>query len=122
MKNRKILVVDDEPFILRSLTYVLKREGYETFTATDGEAALAVIAQEKPELIFLDVMIPKKNGFQVCQEVKNNPEFKNTRVVLLTAKGQESDRQKGKEVGADDYIAKPFSPSRIVQSVRDTLG
>jgi DNA-binding response OmpR family regulator len=117
----KILVVDDEPFILRSLLFILKKEGYQVASATDGEEALAQIAREKPDLVFLDVMMPKKDGYEVCRILKADPALSDIYVLLLTAKGQTKDREKGIDVGADEYITKPFSPSMVVEKVRAIL-
>jgi DNA-binding response OmpR family regulator len=121
MAARKILVVDDEPFICRSLTFVLKKENYEVFEARNGEEGLAAIRLHKPDLVFLDVMMPKINGFEVTERVRQDPELAGTRIVLLTAKGQESDREVGKNAGADDYMTKPFSPTKILERVRQML-
>ena len=116
-----ILVVDDEPFILRSLTFVLRKEGFEVIEARDGEEAMQQIRTHHPVLVFLDVMMPKKNGYEVCEEVKSDPELADTFVIMLTAKGQESDRDKGLAMGADEYMTKPFSPSKITERVREIL-
>jgi DNA-binding response OmpR family regulator len=121
MAAQRILVVDDEPFILRSLTYVLEREGFAVLSARDGAEALTVAKREKPDLVYLDVMIPKKNGFDVLAEIRATPELSHTRVILLTAKGQESDREHGLELGCDDYMTKPFSPMKIVERARQVL-
>lgn len=122
MSEKKILVVDDEPHILRSLTFVLKKEGYDVSSATNGEEALAKIRESKPSLMFLDVMMPKKNGYEVCQEVKGDPSLSGICIIMLTAKGQEADREKGLSLGADEFITKPFSPMKIVERVREILG
>ena len=119
---KKILVVDDEPFIVRSLTFVLKKQGYKTITATDGEEALAKIQEEKPDLVFLDVMMPKKTGFEVCQEVRANPEMGDPYIIMLTARGQESDRELGLRLGVNEFMTKPFSPSKIIEKVKEVLG
>ncbi len=121
MPSNRILVVDDEPFILRSLLFILKKEGYQVASATDGEEALAQIAREKPDLVFLDVMMPKKDGYEVCRILKGDPALSGIYVILLTAKGQTRDREKGIDVGADEYITKPFSPSMVVEKVRAIL-
>lgn len=118
MSGRKILVVDDEPFICRSLTFVLRKENYEVFEARNGEEGLAAIKKHRPDLVFLDVMMPKINGFQVTEQVRQDPNLAGVRIVLLTAKGQESDREVGKNAGADDYMTKPFSPTKILERVR----
>jgi DNA-binding response OmpR family regulator len=117
----QILVVDDEPFILRSLTFVLRKQGFEVLEARDGEEAMLAIRNHRPALVFLDVMMPRKNGYEVCEEVKGDPELAETYVIMLTAKGQESDRDKGLAIGADEYMTKPFSPSKITERVREIL-
>jgi DNA-binding response OmpR family regulator len=122
MSDKTILVVDDEPFILRALTFVLNREGYSTASATNGEEAMLRMREIHPRLVFLDVMMPKKNGFEVCREARADPELSKTRIILLTAKGQESDRAKGLAAGADEYMTKPFSPSEVLSKVREILG
>ncbi len=118
MEKPKVLVVDDEPFILKSLVFILKKEGFDVITATDGEAALEKIRTERPALTFLDLMMPKRDGYSVCTEVKADPDLASLHVVLLTARGQESDRQRGFAAGADNYITKPFSPSKVIALAR----
>lgn len=118
----KVLVVDDEPFICRSLSFVLRKEDYEVFEARNGEEALQAISEHRPDLVFLDVMMPKVNGFEVTRQVKGDPELAATKIILLTAKGQDQDRETGKEAGADDYLTKPFSPTRILERAREILG
>jgi len=120
--EKKILVVDDEPYTIRSLTFVLKKEGYDVSSATNGEEAMAKVRESKPSLMFLDVMMPKKNGYEVCQEVKGDPGLSDIYVIMLTAKGQEADREKGLSLGADEFITKPFSPMKVVERVREILG
>ena len=122
MSEKKILVVDDEPHIIRSLTFVLKKEGYDVSSTTNGEKAMEIVRESKPNLMFLDVMMPKKNGYEVCREVKDDPSLSDIYVIMLTAKGQEVDREKGFGLGADEYITKPFSPIKIVEKVRELLG
>lgn len=121
MSEKKILVVDDEPYVVRSLTFVLKKEGYDVSSATDGEEAMTKVRESKPSLMFLDVMMPKKNGYQVCQEVKGDPSLSDIYIIMLTAKGQEVDKEKGLSLGADEFITKPFSPMKIVERVRELL-
>ncbi len=121
MQNRRILVVDDEPFILRSLTYVLRREGFETEGAANGEEAIEQISKSKPRLMFLDLMMPKMSGFEVCQRIRRNPDWQDIYIILLTARGENSDRLRAFESGADEFMTKPFSPSKIVQRVREIL-
>ncbi len=118
----KILIVDDEPFIrqLLQLTLeVLEDEGVELFFAAAGDEGLEIIKKEVPCMIFLDVMMPKMNGFEVCRRVKEELGMTNTFVVLLTAKGQEFDKEKGREVGADRYMTKPFNPDEILALARE---
>lgn len=116
-----ILVVDDEPFILRSLTFVLRKQGFDVIEARDGEEAMIRVRNDRPSLVFLDVMMPRKNGYEVCEEIKGDPELADTHVIMLTAKGQESDRDKGLAIGANEYMTKPFSPSKITGRVREIL-
>ena len=117
----KILVVDDEPNIVLSLEFLMKQAGFQVRTASDGEVALAAIAAEQPDLMLLDVMMPRKNGYEVCQAVRANPDWKNIRIIMLTAKGREVEREKGLALGADDYITKPFSTQEVVERVRELL-
>jgi len=120
--GRTILVVDDEPHVIKSLTFVLTKEGYEVASAENGEDGLTKIQQLKPGLVFLDVMMPKKNGYEVCQEVKKDPGLADVYIIMLTAKGQEADREKGLSAGADEFMSKPFSPMGVVEKVRELLG
>ncbi len=122
MSQHKILVVDDEPFICRSLTFVLKKGNYEVLEARNGEEALAAIREHRPDLVFLDVMMPKLDGFQVTEEVRADATLDGIKIILLTAKGQECDREVGKTAGANDYMTKPFSPSKILDRAREILG
>lgn len=121
----KILIVDDEPYIrllLKQTLEELEDEGVELITTDNGEAALDIIRRETPEVVFLDVMMPKMNGFDVCNAVKNELCIPNVCIVLLTVKGQEFDKQKGRDVGADIYMTKPFNPDDIVENARNILG
>jgi DNA-binding response OmpR family regulator len=120
--ERKILVVDDEPNVVRSLTFVLEKEGYDVSSAANGEEALAKIQEIRPKLVFLDVMMPKKNGYEVCKEVKDNSSMSDTHIIMLTAKGQEADREKGFDAGADEFMTKPFSLMAVVDRVKRLLG
>lgn len=122
MTQRTILVVDDEPFICRSLTFVLRKDNYRVLEARNGEEALAAIREHKPDLVFLDVMMPKLNGFQVTEKVRADRALDTVKIILLTAKGQECDREVGKTAGANDYLTKPFSPSKILDRARAMLG
>jgi two-component system alkaline phosphatase synthesis response regulator PhoP len=118
---KKILVVDDEVYILHILDFSLGAEGYEVLTAADGDEAIRVARTEKPDLIVLDIMMPKVDGFEACRRLKADPETSAIPVILLTAKGREVDRQMGMEVGADDYIVKPFSPTRLIEKIGSYL-
>lgn len=121
----KILIADDEPHIRLLLEQTLEElddEGVKLIIVSNGEDALEAIKTEKPELVFLDVMMPKMNGFDVCHAVKNDLCMKDVYVVILTAKGQEFDKQRGSEVGADIYMTKPFNPDEIVEKAREVLG
>jgi two-component system, OmpR family, alkaline phosphatase synthesis response regulator PhoP len=120
----KILICDDEPHIRRLIEQSLEEledEGVEILTAVDGEEALGRIREEHPDLIILDVMMPKMNGFEVCETVKSDEQLSSSYVMLLTAKGQEYDRQRGEEVGADRYMTKPFDPDDLLAVARDIL-
>jgi len=121
----KILIVDDEPHIRLLLEQTLEEvenAGVDLLIAENGETALQIIKDEKPDLVLLDVMMPKMNGFDVCNAVKNELGMKNIFIIMLTAKGQEFDKQKGKEVGADLYLTKPFNPDEIVSKTIEILG
>lgn len=122
MAKGKILVVDDEIYIVHILDFSLGIEGYEVMTALDGEQALAKVSQEKPDLIVLDIMMPKLDGYETCKALKSNPVTKNIPVILLSAKGRNVDQKVGFEVGADDYISKPFSPRKLVERINAILG
>jgi DNA-binding response OmpR family regulator len=117
----KILIADDEPNILISLEYLMKREGYAVSVARDGAEALETLRRERPTLVLLDVMMPTKTGFEVCQEVRADDELKDTLILMLTAKGRDTDVAKGLALGANDYITKPFSTRELVQKVRELL-
>ena len=117
-----ILIADDEPNIVISLEYLMKREGYEVIVARDGTQALEAILRERPSLVLLDVMMPGKTGFDVCQEVRATPGVNNTPILMLTAKGRDTDIAKGMAMGATAYLAKPFSTKEIAAKVRELLG
>jgi DNA-binding response OmpR family regulator len=117
-----ILVVDDEPNIVLSLEFLMKQSGYSVRTAANGEEALAAVEESTPDLILLDINMPKLNGFQVCEALRAQPEFKAIRILMLTAKGRDIEREKGLAMGADDYVTKPFSTQEVVNKVREMLG
>jgi two-component system alkaline phosphatase synthesis response regulator PhoP len=118
----KILVVDDEIYIVHILDFSLGVEGYDVMTALDGEQALAKVEQEKPDLIVLDIMMPKLDGYETCKALKSAPETRDIPIILLSAKGRNVDQKVGFEVGADDYITKPFSPRKLVERINSILG
>jgi DNA-binding response OmpR family regulator len=122
---KRILIVDDEPHIrllLEQTLEELEEEGVELLSATNGEEALEAIKSEKPNLVFLDVMMPKMNGFEVCNSVKKELRIEDIYIILLTAKGQEFDKQRGQEVGADLYMTKPFDPDEVLEKSQEILG
>ena len=119
--SERILIADDEPNILISLEYLMQRAGYAVSVARDGEQAIAAIRNERPALVLLDVMMPKKSGIEVCQEVRADEALKDTLIVMLTAKGRDTDVAKGLGGGADAYVTKPFSTKELVQRVRGLL-
>ena len=118
----KILIADDEPNIVISLEYLLQREGYAVVVARDGQEALQAIARERPALVLLDVMMPHKSGFEVCQAVRADEALAQTKILMLTAKGRETDVAKGLALGANAYMTKPFSTRELVQKVAELLG
>ena len=123
--SQKILIVDDEAHIRMLIEQTLEEledEGVEFFTAENGEIALGIIQEEQPDLVFLDVMMPKMNGMEVCRRVKKELGLDKVFIILLTAKGQELDRLKGQEVGADIYMTKPFDPESILNKAKQVLG
>lgn len=117
----KILIVDDEPPIILSLRFLMKQQGYETREAADGLAALEEVEQFQPDLILLDIAIPKLNGFEVCQRVKSHPDWQAIKIVMLTARGRQEEIEKGLTLGADLYITKPFSTRDLVAQVNELL-
>ena len=122
---QKVLIVDDEPHIrllLEQTLEDLEDEGVEILTADNGESALKIIQIERPAIVFLDVMMPKMNGFDVCNKVKKELSLDEVYIVLLTAKGQEFDKKKGDEAGADMYMTKPFNPDDVLGKAREVLG
>jgi two-component system, OmpR family, alkaline phosphatase synthesis response regulator PhoP len=116
-----ILIVDDEPNIVLSLEFILKQAGYRVRMAPDGEAALAAVGEEPPDLLVLDAMMPKRDGFDVCGTIRANPAWAGVRILMLTAKGSDAERDKGLALGADDYLTKPFSNREVVERVRQLL-
>lgn len=117
-----ILVVDDSSFMLKSITFVLEKEGYDFCTASDGEEALRKVAEAKPRLIFLDAVMPNKDGYEVCRQIKTDPALKAIRVIMTTGQGEPEDLEKALAAGADGYILKPYTPAKILEKVREALG
>jgi DNA-binding response OmpR family regulator len=118
---RKILIVDDEPNIVISLEFLMKKEGFEVAVANDGEEALAKVASFNPDLMLLDVMMPKKSGFEVCEALRADPQRAGLQIVMLTAKGRDTEVAKGLALGADAYVTKPFSTKDLVAKVKAML-
>lgn len=119
---KTILIADDEPHILRVVKDKLANAGFRIVVAVNGEEALQLSIKEIPDLILLDVMMPKLNGFEVCRQLRAKSEFSQTPILLLTARGQEVDRKMGLEAGATEYITKPFSPRQLLKTVQEKLG
>ena len=119
--TKTILIADDEANIVISLEFLMKREGFEVLIANDGEEAVRRIRADRPDLVLLDVMMPKKSGFEVCQEVKADPALQGVRILMLTAKGRDTEVAKGLALGADAYMTKPFSTRELVDRVRALL-
>ena len=120
--SHRILIIDDEPNIVISLEYLMKKEGFDVMVATDGEAALQVASAFLPDLILLDVMMPKKSGFEVCQALRADSALAAVKVIMLTAKGRESEVTKGLALGADAYITKPYSTKELMLQIKSLLG
>lgn len=120
--THKILIVDDEPNIVMSLEFLLKKEGFQIDTAGDGDAALEKVKSFGPDLVLLDVMMPKKSGFEVCEILRADTTLANLRIIMLTAKGRDTEQAKGVALGADAYMLKPFSTKDLVTKIREMLG
>jgi DNA-binding response OmpR family regulator len=120
--SKRVLIADDEPNIVMSLQFLLEYEGYEVRTAADGEAALKALGDFHPHLVLLDVMMPKRNGYEVCQAMRETPGLAGIKVVMLSAKGRDIDAEKGLALGADSYVTKPFATKELVATVKAMLG
>jgi DNA-binding response OmpR family regulator len=120
--GKRILIVDDEPNIVVSLEWLMRREGFETLVAGDGEAALAAVEQGAPDLVILDVMLPTMNGFEVCRRIRSEPRFAGVKILILSAKGRDTEVAKGLGLGADAYVTKPFSTKDLVAQIRQMVG
>ena len=119
--THKILIVDDEPNIVMSLEFLLKKEGFQIDTASAGDVALEKVKSFGPDLILLDVMMPKKSGFEVCEILRAGTALANLRIIMLTAKGRDTEQAKGVALGADAYMLKPFSTKDLVAKIREVL-
>ena len=120
--GKRILIVDDEPNIVLTLEFLMKREGYEPAVAGDGEAALAAIAAAPPDLVLLDVMLPRLDGFEVCRRLRADARWRGLKILMLSAKGREAEMAKGLALGADAYVTKPFATRDLVLAVKRLLG
>lgn len=118
---KKILIVDDEPSIIVALQFLMEQNGYETLVAFSGEEAMEVVAQHRPDLILLDIMLPVVDGFEVCQRVREKAEWKDIRIVLVTALDRESNVAKGLALGANAYVTKPFANADLIAKVKELL-
>jgi len=119
---QKVLVVDDDPYILMSLEFLMKKSGFQVLVARNGTEALDLIAKELPALILLDIMMPDVDGYAICEKVKSTESWKHIKVIFLSAKTREADIQKGYDLGASLYVSKPFSTKDLVRSVKEILG
>ena len=118
---KKVLIVDDEPSIIVPLQFLMEQNGFETSVAFSGEEAMETVSESHPNLILLDIMLPIIDGFEVCQRVRENPEWNDIRIILLTAMGSEANIAKGLALGADAYITKPFSNSEVIAKVKELI-
>jgi DNA-binding response OmpR family regulator len=116
-----ILIADDDPNILRALSFLMQREGHDVRTATDGRETLAAVAEKLPDVLLLDLMMPHGNGYEVCQALRSSPTYKDVRIVMLTARGGEADQSQGLSAGADAYVTKPFATGDVVDCVAAVL-
>jgi DNA-binding response OmpR family regulator len=119
---KKVLIADDEPNIVTALEFLLQRNGYEVYIARNGDAALKLIEQHQPNLVLLDVMMPLKSGYEVCQRMRERPDWRHIKIIMLTAKGRDVEMSKGLSMGADLYITKPFSTQELVAKINGLLG
>ena len=120
--GKKILVADDEPAVLRSLEFILKKEGYNVLTAVNGQEAFDLAISNPPDLCLLDVQMPRMDGNEVCRKLRDDPTGADLYIIMITAKGQESDRINSLESGANEYITKPFSPRKVIARIKEILG
>ncbi len=119
---KRVLIADDEPNIVTSLVFLMTKGGYEVEVARNGDEALVLVESFRPDLVLLDVMMPRRSGYEVCQKMRERPEWAHIKVVMLSAKGREAEVSKGMSLGADAYVTKPFSNRELVARVADLLG
>ena len=120
--KKKILIADDEPNIVTALEFLLERNGYQVFVARNGDAALKLVEERQPDLVLLDVMMPVRSGYEVCQRMRERADWRHIKIVMLTAKGRDVEMSKGLSLGADLYITKPFSTQELVAKINGLLG
>ena len=120
--SKKILIADDEPNIVTSLEYLMQKSGYEVKIARNGDEALALVASFQPDVVLLDVMMPRKSGYEVCQQIREHPDWQRIKIVMLSAKGREAEVNKGLSLGADTYVTKPFSNQELIDKIDALLG
>lgn len=120
--GKKVLIADDEPNIVTALEFLLERNGYEVYIARNGDAALKMVEQHRPDLVLLDVMMPVKSGFEVCERMRERADWRDIKIIMLTAKGRDVEMSKGLSIGADSYITKPFSTQELVAKINGLLG
>ncbi len=118
---KKVLICDDEPYILESVSYIVRHAGHQVLAAADGETALALARSEKPDLMFLDIMLPGMSGFDVCRQLRQDSRTRHLHIIILSARGQDIDAVMGTEAGADEYITKPFSPRKLRRRLEEIL-
>lgn len=116
-RKRKVLIADDEPNIVTSLEYLMMRSGYEVMIARDGDEVLALVESFLPDVVLLDVMMPRRSGYEVCQKIRERPDWRHIRIVMLSAKGREAEVNKGLSLGADTYVTKPFSNQELIATI-----
>lgn len=121
MSKKIILAVDDEPNILMSIEFILDMEGYKVHTARDGDEALEVAERVRPDVILLDINMPRKDGYEVCRILREHRDMAGTKIIMLTAKGQALEKKKGLEMGADEYVTKPFSAYDLLNTIRTCI-
>ena len=119
---KTIVIADDEPHVLRSLEFILKKQGYSVVTAVNGEEALERVKETNPDLVFLDIQMPKMDGNSVLRHLRDDPNYQDLYIVMITAKGQEADRLNSLESGANEYVTKPYSPRKLIGRVKEILG